>query len=362
LPHSRKQAVGSLSRQGGMAAADVQQACQVLSDPEFFSFGDAASSDARAMVAAALPYACGEHSYQKEMLSLATGFLQSAGAAARSEAAALGEAAGKAEDAIREAQELAEAAQKKLEAAHADVEAKTDALLRQNSKVEEAQVDDENTAHELKLASETRDAAAAAKSSADSAILLVDAFEAGDLPEETTELLEILSLARAEKALLETVPALLKLRPEARGEFDAMALVMLKEVLSTYLQDLVIQLDQAELELKDVSSEALGCEALKEVEEERAAVAYTAVATAKEAKEAATSAADAAKAAVGEREADRSQHLMNQVLATDRAEKADAAERLLKPPAADEVMADAKQAAEGMSDVLMAVPRPLSAP
>jgi len=350
-----------------MAAADVQKACQVLLDPEFFSFGDAASSDARAMVAAALPYACGEHSYQKEMLSLATGFLQSAGAAARSEAATLGQAAEKAEDAIREAQELAEAAQKKLEAAHADVEAKTDALLRQNSKVEEAQVDDEKAAHELKLASETRDAAAAAKSSADSAILLVDAFEAGDLPEETAELLEILSLARAEKALLETVPALLKLRPEARGEFDAMALVMLKEVLSTYLQDLVIQLDQAELELKDVSSEALGCEALKEVEEERAVIAQTAVAAATQAKEAATSAADAAKAAVGEREADRSQHLMKQVLATDRAEKADAAvaavERLLNPPpAADEAMADPKQAAEGMSDVLMAVPRPLSAP
>jgi len=347
-----------------MAAADVQTACQVLTDPEFFDFSDAASSDARAMVAAALPHACGDHSYQKEMLSLATGLLQSAGAAARAEGARLGEEAEQAETAIRKAQEVAEAAEKKLEEARAEEEAKAAALEKQTSKVEDAQVDEENAASELKAATEVRDAAAASKSSADSAVSLVNAFEAGDLLEDPAELLEILSLAKAEKTLLQAVPVLLKLRPEERGEFDAMALAEVKEVLTCYVQDLVVQLEEAEGNFRDRSSEALGCEALKEVEEERAASASDALIAAKKAVEAAATDAEAAKAAVLACEADRSQHLMKQVLAVDRAARVDAAvavvERVLNPPApADEEMADSKQApAVSMSDELMAVPRP----
>jgi len=344
-----------------MAAGDIQEICKVLLDAELFLFTDAASSDTRAMLAAALPHACGDHSYQKEILGLATKVLQSAQGAAHSEGVAFGEEALKAEDLVKQAKEQAEAEAKTCEAAMADVVAKASALEEQKAKAEVAATDDAKAATSLKVATDARDAAAETKASADAAIALLKSFEAGQLPEDISDLLEMAQMAKAEKSLLEAASAVLKLQPSELGEFDNMTLAELHEVLGTFAESLQRSLDEAELELKDMTSEALGCGALKEVEQERADAANEALVTAQKAAEVQCAAEEAAKAAVSDREADRSKHLAQQILAQDRASRAEAAigavDRLLNPPspAAMEVD-DAKKAVpdeSGMSDVLM---------
>jgi len=344
-----------------MAAGDAQKICKVLLEPELFLFADAASSDTRAMLAAALPHACGDHSYQKEILGLATKVLQSAQGAAHSEGVAFGEEALKAEDLIKQAKEHAEAETKTCEAANADVVAKAAALEEQKAKAEVAAADDTEAAISLSVATDARDAAAETKASADAAITLLKSFEAGQLPEDISDLLEMLTTAKAEKTLLEAAAALLQLQPSERGEFDNMTLAELHEVLGTFAESLQRSLDEAELELKDMTSEALGCFALKEVEQERANAANEALVTAQTAAEVQGAAEKAAKAAVIDREDDRSKQLAQQILAQDRASRAQAAtgavERLLNPPAPEAMeVDDAKKAMPeetGMSDVMI---------
>jgi len=353
-------------------AMNMQMACEALCDAELFTFEGAASESARAMTAAALPHANGGHSFQKEVLELACSILLSAEQAAAAESRLLGEQAVQAEGEIRKAKDSVQVAEKATEEAHKTVEDKTAAVKSQKAKVREAVSEEKRTAGEHKRALASHDELASQKCAADSALAMLETFEAGQLEDVPVDgIIEILTSANAERTLLDTMPVLLTLPREKRGEFDIIAFNEVLDVLREYIGKLADTLSQAERHLRDAFAEALGCEALREVEEERLAAAETALDEAQKATEARTVEEQSSRDAVTACETLHSKHLTHQVLADEKAKRASAVRTsLLSPPAEveDVVMtpADAAEAkkdqvineSEAMEDVLMRVARP----
>ncbi|CAE8604685.1 unnamed protein product [Polarella glacialis] len=321
-----------------MAMSDVQTVCQVLSSAGLFGFEGAAPESARAMVAAALPHAAGQHSYQKEMLGLAFSALSSARAAADARSQSAGQQAAMAEGPITEAAAALALAKAASQQARSSVEKRASALEEQKIKVQQATVDEAEAKKEKEQLVTARDEVAYRHS------VVLAAMEAEELAEDTVDIiLEILRAAAAEPTLMAAVPAALALSASQRGQFDDITIEELNQVLATYAAKLAGQSLEAENLAGDMISEALGCEALREVEEEREAAAAAALSHAVETVDVRWGEELAAEQALEERQADHSNYLALQVLAQDSILTLDAAaaavERLGNPVAVVEVTA-----------------------
>ncbi|CAE8662177.1 unnamed protein product [Polarella glacialis] len=321
-----------------MAMSDVQTVCQVLSNAGLFGFEGAAPESARAMVAAALPHTAGQHSYQKEMLGLAFSVLSSARAAADARSQSAGQQAATAEGPIAEATAALASAKAASQQARSSVEETAAALEVQKMKVQQATVDEAEAKKEKEQLVTARDEVAQQLAAIDGPLAVLAAIEAGELTEAPVDnILEILTAAGAEPTLMAAVPAVLALPASQRGQFDNITIAELNKALATYATKLAGHLVEAQMLAGDIISEALGCEALREVEEEREAAAAAALSHAVETVDVRWSEEQAAEQALEERHADRSNYLVLQVLAQDSILTVDAAaaavERLSNPTA-----------------------------
>eukprot|EP00933_Yihiella_yeosuensis_P065836 TRINITY_DN6983_c0_g1_i3.p1 TRINITY_DN6983_c0_g1~~TRINITY_DN6983_c0_g1_i3.p1 ORF type:complete len:407 (+),score=159.94 TRINITY_DN6983_c0_g1_i3:80-1222(+) len=321
-----------------MAAKNVQTVCQVLGDADLFNFEQAAPESARAMLVAALPHATGEHSYQKEMLNVAQNILESAKVAAVAEASSFGQQAEAMLAEIEAAKTALAAATTASEEAAKLVEAKVAALKGQKSQVKTAVVEEKSAANDKARAMEARDKIAQMSAKASAVIeAAAGGQEAGQLDEILIEsVMEVLVEAKAEKTLLDCTPAALSLTKEERGQFDDITIAELNDVLGTYAATLSSELAEAEKAFVDISDEALGCEALRDVEQEREAAAEAELIAAREAAEARVADVEQAKTALETLESGRSNKLIFQVLGGEKEKKAAEAvailENLLNPP------------------------------
>eukprot|EP00931_Biecheleriopsis_adriatica_P064468 TRINITY_DN39243_c0_g1_i2.p1 TRINITY_DN39243_c0_g1~~TRINITY_DN39243_c0_g1_i2.p1 ORF type:complete len:380 (+),score=127.86 TRINITY_DN39243_c0_g1_i2:163-1140(+) len=278
------------------------------------------------MVAAALPYATGDHRYQQEVAQLAVTLLSAARSAAQVDVSSLVQQAEIAQAAINDAKQALEAAQAAAKEALLGVGAAQAQVKEHQEKVKQARRDEAQADAARNAAVADREDIAGQKAAADSAVASVKACwegEAFETPAETIRAL--LAEARAEKTLLETCSVALAVPKNRRGEFDSFSLEAISEVLSTSAAALAEQLVHATALARDAQAEALGCEALREVEEERRDHATAVVEAAEKLTEAKEADVEAARHLVESREAERSKFLVQEVLAQERAALADAA-------------------------------------
>lgn len=334
-----------------MAAAQVQIVCKALSDADLFGFSGAPSNSARDMVAAAVPHATGEHGYQKEMRAAAGTLLTSARDASeaeigerREQAEAAGVAISNAEKALEESSATTQQAQLCLEEARA-------ALERQTAKASEAKHEEQRAKQEEGTAVEAKEAVLKRKRAVDSSMASVQAVEDGELEDIIPDdISSILQEASCEKTLLEAFPTAVTVPKAKRGKFDALTLEEVKDVLSSHGAMLQEQLDEAQTLASDTWAEALGCEALMEVEEERRQAASSAVQEAEAVTKAKKAAEAAAHKLVATREAERSNFLAMQTLAEEKLSRAEQALAALEKLRDDMKMPDAP--GDGVSEKL----------
>eukprot|EP00930_Biecheleria_cincta_P093907 TRINITY_DN8457_c0_g1_i1.p1 TRINITY_DN8457_c0_g1~~TRINITY_DN8457_c0_g1_i1.p1 ORF type:complete len:352 (-),score=131.06 TRINITY_DN8457_c0_g1_i1:90-1145(-) len=306
-----------------MAVAQVQIVCKALSDADLFGFSGAPSSSAREMVAAAVPHATGDHGYQKEMRAAAGTVLASARAAAeaeigerREQGEAAGNAISDAQKALAESSASTQQAKLRLEEARA-------ALERQAAKASEAKQEEQRAKQEEELARESKEIVLKRKMAVDSSMASVQAVEDGEQEDlKTDDISSILCEASCEKTLLEAFPTAATVPKAKRGRFDALTLEEVKDVLSGHGTMLQGQLDEAQTLFRDSWAEALGCEALMEVEEERREAASSAVQEAEAVAEAKKAAEASARKLVATREDERSNFLVMQTLAEEKLNRA----------------------------------------
>jgi len=340
-----------------MAVAQVQIVCKALSDANLFGFSGASSTSARDMIAAALPHATGEHGYQKEMRSAASTVLESARDAAEAEIRARREEGEAASHAISDAQKALGEASASTQQAQLRLEEAAAALEAQAAKAAAAKQEEQRAKREEATTQESKEVVLKRKAAVDSSLTSVQAGEDGELEEDfkTDDTLSILQEAGCEKTLLKAFPTAVSLPKAKRGRFDAMTLEEVKSVLSDHGAMLQAQLDEAQTLAHDSWAEALGCEALMEVEEERREAASRAVQEA----EAVTEAKKAAEASdlklVATRETERSNILVMQTLAEEKLSKAQQALAALEQ-VQDVEMPEAPRDAicEKLADVLKA--------
>jgi len=306
-----------------MSMAQVQIVCKALSDADLFGFSGAPSNSARDMVAAAVPHATGEHGYQKEMRAAASTVLASARDASQAEieerreqGEAVGNAISDAQKALEDSSATTQQAQLRLEEARA-------ALERRTAKVSEAKHEEKRAKQEEETAVEAKEVVLKRKRGVDSSTASVQAVEDGELEDiKTDEISSILQEASCEKTLLEAFPTAMTVPKAKRGKFDALTFEEVKDVLSSHGAMLQEQLDEAQTLARDTWAEALGCEALMEVEEERQQAASNAVQEAEAVTEAKKAAEADARKLVATREAERSNFLVMQTLAEEKLNRA----------------------------------------
>jgi len=346
-----------------MAVAQVQIVCKALSDADLFGFSGAPSTSARDMVAAAVPHATGEHGYQKEMRAAAGTVLASARDAAEVEIGERrdqGEAAG---NAISDAQKALEASSATTQQAQQCLEEARTALERQAAKASEATHEEQRAKQEEETAVEVKDGVLKRKRSVDSSMASVQAVEDGELEDiKTDDISSILQEASCEKTLLEAFPTAVTVPKAKRGRFDALTLEEVKDVLSGHGAMLQGQLDEAQALARDTWAEALGCEALMEVEEERRQAASTTVQEAEAVTEAKKTAEASARKLVATREAERSNFLAMQTLAEEKLSRAQQALAALEKLQEEVKMPDAPRdgVAEKLADASQAQVMPHS--
>jgi len=336
-----------------MAAADAQMVGKVLLDEDVFG-NDAATESVRTMLVSALPHAEGGHPYQQEVLKQCQRVLSDSKALADNESDRLGEEAAAAAARISEAEQTLMNASIATQQAKEAVTSATAVLEEQEKEVEAAKVDEVSSRRSEAKKVQTRDESAAAKAAVDAALALLKADTGA---ESQTELLRLLVQASAEKTLIDALPAALELAVAERGEFDKLTMDTATEVLSEFQTSLAGELSEAEVAVRDARAEALGCEAIREVQEEKKETAARNLQAAVDCVEAREADEKAASSTLATREAERSNFLVHQVLAQDRARKVSAAmaavERLSNPAPEAPSTAQAKIVAESTEDVDM---------
>eukprot|EP00930_Biecheleria_cincta_P093908 TRINITY_DN8457_c0_g2_i1.p1 TRINITY_DN8457_c0_g2~~TRINITY_DN8457_c0_g2_i1.p1 ORF type:complete len:366 (-),score=121.05 TRINITY_DN8457_c0_g2_i1:248-1291(-) len=306
-----------------MAMAQVQTVCKVLVDGDLFSFRGAPSNSALEMVAAAVPHATGEHAYQKEMLAAASTVLASARDAVEAEIKVCREQGEAACTAISDAQEALGAASATTQQAQLLLEETQAALEKQAAKAAMAKREEQRAKQEEKMARESKDVVLKRKVAVDASMASVQAAEDGETDDiNADEISEVLRAASCEKTLLEAFPTAVSLPKAKRGKFDRITLEEVKDVISGHGAMQQAQLDEAQALARDCWAEALGCEALMEVEQERLEAASQAVRKAEALIEAKTAAESSARNLVAAREAERSSALVMQTLAEEKLSKA----------------------------------------
>eukprot|EP00930_Biecheleria_cincta_P093912 TRINITY_DN8457_c0_g4_i1.p1 TRINITY_DN8457_c0_g4~~TRINITY_DN8457_c0_g4_i1.p1 ORF type:complete len:368 (-),score=118.03 TRINITY_DN8457_c0_g4_i1:123-1166(-) len=306
-----------------MAMTQVQTICKALGDADLFSFPGAPSKNAREMVAAAVPHATGEHAYQKEMLAAASTVLASARDAVEAEIKVCGEQGEAAVNAISDAQKALGAASATTQQAQLLLEETQAALEKQAAKAATAEREEQRAKQEEKTARESEDVVLKRKAAVDASMASVQAAEDGETDDiNADEMSEVLRAASCEKTLLEAFPTAMSLPKAKRGKFDAMTLEEVKHVLSGHGAMQQAQLDEVQALTRDCWAEALGCEALMEVEQERLEAASQTVREAEADIEAKTAAESSARNLVAAREAERSSALVMQTLAEEKMSRA----------------------------------------
>ncbi|CAE7237537.1 unnamed protein product [Symbiodinium microadriaticum] len=346
-----------------MAAADAQMVGKVLLDEDVFG-NDAATESVRTMLVSALPHAEGGHPYQQEVLKQCQRILSDSKTLADKESDRLGEEAAAAAGRISEAEQTLVNASIATQQAKEAVTSATAVLEEQEKAVEAAKVDEVSSRRSEAKKIQTRDESAAAKAAVDAALALL---QADTVAESQTELLRLLVQASAEKTLIDALPAALELPLAERGEFDKLTMDTATEALSEFQASLAEELSEAEAALRDAHAEALGCEAIREVQEEKKETSARNLQAAVDCVEARQADEKAASTALAAHEAERSNFLVHQVLAQDRARKVSTAmaavERLSNPaPVAhstaqdvemEQLSGEAKIAAESTEDIDM---------
>lgn len=331
-----------------MVMAQVQIVCEAVNDTNLFSFSGAPSKSARDMVAAAVPHATGEHGYQKDMLDAAGTVLASARDAVETEIRVCGEQGEAASSAISDAQAALGAASATTQQAQLCLEEARAAMEKQAAKAAKAKREEQRAKREEKTACESKDIVLKRKAAVDASLASMQAAQDGEFNDfPADDVSEILCAASCEKTLLDAFPAAVSVPKAKRGKFDTVTLEEVKDVLSGHGVMQQAQLDEAQSLAHDCWAEALGCEALMEVEEERLEAASRGAQEAEADTEAKTAAEASAQKIVATREVERSNFLVMQTLAEEKLSKAQQAlaalEQLLQvatPDAPQDKIAD----------------------
>lgn len=306
-----------------MAMTQVQTVCKALGDSDLFSFDGAPSNSAREMVVAAVPHATGKHGYQKKMLAEAGTVLQRAREAVEAEIKVRGEQCEAAGKTISDAQDAFKTASATTQQMRLLLEETQAALEKQAAKAAAAKQEEQRAKQEEKAACESKDVVLKRKAAVDASIASVQAAEDGETDNiQTGEISEVLRAASCEKTLLDAFPTAVSLPKAKRGKFDTMTLEEVKGVLSGHGAMQQAQLDEAHALAHDCWAEALGCEALMEVEQERSEQASRAVQEAEAVVEKKAAEESSAQKLVASREAERSNVLVMQTLAEEKLSKA----------------------------------------